>query len=113
MTTMRTLAIVIAAFAVLQVSGWAEAKTQLEPGGGGYVDTNRPKVTKNYYVVREAHSDKCKIVPVQFGKTSPEGTIGGAPYASKKYATAALKKFPECKGGKADESLDTKKHKGD
>jgi hypothetical protein len=112
---MRIPPVVLVAIAVLQVPGWAEAKTKLEPGGGGYVDTNRPKVTKNYYVVREAHSDTCKIVPVEFGKTSPEGTIGGAPYASRKYATAALKKFPECKGGEADESMDTKKHsqKGD
>jgi hypothetical protein len=35
---------VIAAIAVLQVTGWAEAKDPYHPGGGGYVDTNRPKV---------------------------------------------------------------------
>src|SRR5262245_55929080 len=104
--------VVLVAMAVLQVPGWAEAKTQLEPGGGAYVDTNRPKVTKNYYVVREAQSDKCKIVPAEFGTTSPEGTIGGAPYASRKYATAALKKFPECKGGEATEE-EGMKHKKD
>jgi hypothetical protein len=39
------------------------------------------------------------------------GAIGGAPYVSKKYAPAALKKFPECKGGEADDSMDTKKHR--
>src|SRR5262245_10336650 len=92
---MRIPPVVLVAIAVLQVPGWAEAKTQLEPGGGGYVDTNRPKVTKDYYVVREGQSDKCKVVIGNFGN-KPLGTIGGAPYASKKYATAGLKKFPEC-----------------
>ena len=91
----------------LQVPGWAEAANQIEPGGGAFVDTNHPKVTKDYYVVREGQSDQCKIVNGDFGK-NPEGTIGGAPYASKKYATAALKKFPECKGGEATE--EGKKH---
>jgi len=106
---MRTPLVVLAAIAVLQVPGWAEAKkTKLEPGGGQYVDTNHPKVTKDYYVVREGPSDKCKVVNGNFGD-KPFGTIGGAPYASKKYATAALKKFPECKGGEADE--DESKHK--
>jgi hypothetical protein len=109
MTTMRTLAIVIAVFAVLQIPQLAEAGDPVQPRGGQYVDTNHPKVTKDYYVVREGQSDKCKVVNGDFGD-KPFGTIGGAPYASKKYATAALKKFPECKGGEADESMDTKKH---
>jgi hypothetical protein len=39
----------------------------------------------------------------------PDGAIGGAPYASKQYAEAALKKLPECKGGEASES-EGKKH---
>jgi len=109
---MRIPPVVLVAIAVLQVPGWAEAKTKLEPGGGGYVDTNRPKVTKDYYLVREGQTNKCKIVPAQFGE-NPKGTIiGGAPYASKKYATAALKKFPECKGGEATEE-EGKKHKKD
>ena len=106
---MRTLAIVIAAFAVLQFPQLAEAGRSIQPGGGQYVDTNHPKVTKDYYVVREGQSDKCKVVNGNFGD-KPFGTIGGAPYASKKYATAALKKFPECNGGEADEFTDTKKH---
>jgi len=104
---MRTLAIVVAAFAVLQVPELAEATNPIEPGGGGYVDTNRPKVTKDYYVVRQGQSDQCKVVSGDFGD-NPFGAIGGAPYAS--YARAALKKFPDCKGGEADESTDTKKH---
>jgi hypothetical protein len=106
---MRTLAIVIAAFAVLQFPQLAEAGNPIQPGGGQYVDTNHPKTTKDYYVVREGQSDKCKVVTGDFGE-NPEGTLGGAPYASKKYATAALKKFPECKAGEADDSMDTKKH---
>ena len=111
---MRTLAIVIAAFAVLEFPQLAEAGNLINPGGGQYVDTNHPKATKDYYVVREGQSDKCKVLNGDFGE-KPVGTIGGAPYASKKYATAALKKFPECKGGEADDSMDTKKHgkKGD
>jgi hypothetical protein len=107
---MRTPLVVLAAIAVLQVPGWAEAKNQLEPGGGGFVDTNRPKVTKDYYVVREGHSDKCKVVTGDFG-SNPKGAIGGAPYAIKKYATDALKKFPECKGGNTDEGADDKHRK--
>ena len=37
------------------------------------------------------------------------GMVGGAPYASKDYAKAALEKSPECKGGEADEAMDHKK----
>jgi hypothetical protein len=97
---MRTPLVVLAAIAVLQFPQLAEAGHRVQPGGGQYVDTNHPKVTKNYYVVREGQSDKCKVVNGNFGD-KPFGTIGGAPYASKKYADAALKKFPECKGGEA------------
>ena len=105
---MRVLTIVLAA-AVLQVPGWAEAKNKLEPGGGGYVDTKRPKVGKNYYVVRKGQNDKCSIVTGEWAN-KPVGTIGGAPYASENYAKAALKTFPECKDGETDEAAD-KKHK--
>jgi hypothetical protein len=106
---MRTLAIVIAAFAVLQFPQLAEAGNPIQPGGAAFVDTNHPRVTKDYYVVREGQSDKCKVVKGNFGD-KPFGAVGSAPYASKKYATAALKKFPDCKGGEADDSMDTKKH---
>ena len=98
---MRMLTIVLAT-AVLQVPGWAEAKDKLEPGGGGYVDTNRPKVEKDYYVVWEGQSDKCSIVSGEWSN-KPVGALGGAPYASKDYARAALKTFPECKGGETEE----------
>jgi hypothetical protein len=106
---MRTLAIVLAAIVVMQVPGWAKTKGG-EPGGAGYVDTNRPKVGKDYYVVHEGQSNQCKVVTRGFGE-APPGAIGGAPYATKKYAMAALKTFPECSGGEADEATDTKKHK--
>ena len=105
---MRMLTIALAA-TVLQVPTWAEAKKRLEPGGGEYVDTKHPKVEKDYYVVREHQSDKCSIVAGEWAN-KPAGAIGGAPYASKDYAKAALKKFPECKGGETDEAAD-KKHK--
>jgi len=41
----------------------------------------------------------------------PEGAVGDAPYASKSYAKAALKKLPECKGGLVDDETGVKKHK--
>ena len=108
---MRTLTIVLAT-AVLQFPAWAEAKERLEPGGGEYVDTKHPKVEKDYYVVHKDQSDKCSIVAVVGNSAEkPAGAIGGAPYASKNYAQAALKKFPECKGGQTDEASDNKHKK--
>jgi hypothetical protein len=101
---MRMLTIVLAAV-VLQVPGKAQAKDPVNPGGGGYVDTKHGKVGKDYYVVHKDQSDKCSIVTGDWAK-KPEGAIGGAPYASKNYAKAALKKFPECKGGETDEAAD-------
>ena len=98
---MRIPMVVLGALTVLQVHGWAEAKDALQPGGGGYVDTKHPKAAKDYYVVRQGQSNQCEIVVGEFGDR-PEGAIGSAPYASKQYAEAALKKFPECKGGGAD-----------
>ena len=106
---MRMLTIVLAAV-VLQVPGKAQAKDPVNPGGGGYVDTKHGKVGKDYYVVHEGQSNQCKVVTRDFGE-APPGAIGGAPYASKNYAKAALKTFPECTGGEADEATDTKKHK--
>jgi hypothetical protein len=94
---MRMPMVVLAAIAVLLVPGWAKAKDPTQSGVGGYVDTNRKKLTKDYFVVREGQSDQCKIVVGDFGD-KPEGAIGGAPYASKTYAQAALKTFPQCKG---------------
>ena len=105
---MRIPLVLVAAIAVLQVPGWAEAADRINPGGGGYVDTNRGKIGKDYYVVQGGKSNECSVVHGDFGK-APSGAIGGAPYASKKYAEAALKKLSECKGGEATE-FEGKKH---
>jgi hypothetical protein len=50
--------------------------------------------------VRKGDSNKCSIVAGKW-EDKPIGATGGAPYASKDYAKAALKTFPECKGGEA------------
>ena len=105
---MRVLTIVLAA-AVLQIPGWAEAKNKTEPGGAGYVDTKHPKVGKDYYVARSDERDKCSIVTGEWAN-KPVGALGSAPYATKDYAKAALRTFPECKGGEMDQGAD-QKHK--
>ena len=66
------------------------------------------KVTKDFFVVRAGQGDQCSVVQGQF-PDRPTAAIGGAPYASKDYAEAALKKLPECKGGEASE-FEEKKH---
>jgi hypothetical protein len=104
---MRMLSMVLAAMALLQVAGWAEAKDRTQPGGGGYVDTKHPKLGKDYYVVRMRVGDKCSIVSGEWS-SKPAGALGGAPYASRDYAKAALKRFPECKGGEIEEAADEK-----
>lgn len=98
---MRILVIAFAAIALAQVPGWAE-----EPKGGGYVDTRHPKASKDYYVVK-GEGDQCSIVRGDFGDR-PDGAIGDAPYATRKYASAALKKFVECKGGEAEKNTNEK-----
>jgi len=65
---MRTLAIVIAAFAVLQFPQLAEAGNPVQPGGAGFVDTNHPKVTKDYYIVREARAISAKSSKATLGQ---------------------------------------------
>jgi len=100
---------VLAAMALLQVAGWAEAKDKHQPAGTGYVDTNHPKLGKDYYVVRMG-GDKCSIVSGEWSN-KPAGALGGAPYASSKYAKAALKTFPECKGGEIEKAADEKDKK--
>jgi hypothetical protein len=104
---MRTLILFLAAMALL-MSNRSEAEPLRDPGAG-FVEQKHPKVGKDYYVVRQGKSDKCSIVTGKFDDP-PEGALGGAPYATKGYASAALKKFPECKGGESDEPIDKKKH---
>ena len=67
---MRIPLILLAGIVVLQVPGRAEARDRLEPGGGQFVDTKHPKVTKDYYVVREGQGDRCKVVAADFGDTT-------------------------------------------
>ena len=52
------------------------------------------KLGKNYYVVRKPNSGDCKVEP----KKVPNDFImvGKSPYASQKYAEAAIETFPEC-----------------
>ncbi len=57
--------------------------------------------------MRMGVGDKCSIVPGEWS-SKPAGALGGAPYASKQYAKAALKKFPECKGGQIERAADEK-----
>ena len=104
---MRIATILPAAMAVLLSTGWAQANPVAEPGGGFI--TNKKQGSKDYYVVRKGDSDQCAV---QAGKweNKPKGAIG-SPYASKTYAKAALKTFPECKGGESDESSGGKKKK--
>jgi hypothetical protein len=91
---MRNLAIVLAVITLLP--GLAEAKSMGEPGGG-LGGTKHSKLGKDIYVVRRS-GNRCALVNGDFGKPPP-GAIDGAAYAGKKFAMAALKKSPECKGG--------------
>ena len=104
---MRISITIIAAVAVLLLPVQSKAEPVRDPGAG-FIGQKQRKLGKNYYVVR---SDKgCAIKPGQFGN-KPEGAVGDAPYASKSYAKAALKKLPECKGGLLDDEAGVKKHK--
>jgi hypothetical protein len=56
------------------------------------------KLGKNYYVVRKPNSGDCMVEP----KKVPNDFImvGKSPYASEKYAEAAIATFPECTSAK-------------
>jgi hypothetical protein len=56
------------------------------------------KLGKNYYVVRKPNSGDCKVE----AKKVPNDFImvGKSPYASQKYAEAAIATFPECTSAK-------------
>jgi hypothetical protein len=106
---MRTSIVIFAAMAALLLSNRSEADSVHE-SGGGFVEQKHPKIGKDYYIVHRGESDKCSIVTGSFGDP-PEGVLGGAPYATKGYADAALKKFPECKGGESGEPVGKKKQR--
>jgi hypothetical protein len=97
---MRTL--ILATALVLLVHTEAISENQLDNfrgGGGGFIgEKNRTKLGKDYYVVKDSESGKCSIEAGDYDD-KPQGMVGDAPYASKKYAEAALKKSAECKGG--------------
>ena len=104
---MRLSIFVFTAVAVALVPAGSEAGTMREPGEG-FLEHKHPKLQKDYYVVYKREGDKCSIVIGSWGD-APAGALGGAPYASKEYASAALKKFPECKAGEVEEGSDDKK----
>ena len=99
---MRMLMIVLTAVASVLVTGWAEAQTRMEPGEN-FIQTKRPTVGADFYVVRKGDSGKCFLLA---GKPNdkPIGAVGDAPYASEKYAMTALESSPECKGGLAHDT---------
>jgi hypothetical protein len=110
---MRVLMVTLTAMTLLLVTARAEAAKlggEGQPGGAGFLREKHPKVAKDYYVVPTGQNHQCSIVAGEREK-KPAGALGGAPYASSGYAKAALKTFPECKGGEPDEETDTKHRK--
>ena len=99
---MRVLMVTLTAMTLLLVTGRAEAGRlgEGEPKGDEFVRHKNPKFDANdYYVVPTGQSNQCSIVAGEW-ENKPAGALGGAPYASANYAKAALKTFPECKGGR-------------
>jgi hypothetical protein len=103
---MRAFTILLIAMVLASVPHGTYAESVTDQGAG-FLSYKHKKETKDFFVVR-AGQGQCSVVPGQFSD-KPTGAIGGAPYASKEYAEAALKKLPECKGGEASES-EGKKH---
>jgi hypothetical protein len=101
---MLKLVSALTAISLVMVVGWAEAKPVTDPGGG-FVGYKPKKVGKDYYVVRHGQNGQCAIKSGNW-ETKPKDAVGDFPYASKRYAQAALKTFAECKGGLADDVAD-------
>jgi hypothetical protein len=104
---MRLSILVFTAVAAVLFPVGSEAGTVRDPGAG-FLKHKHPKLQKDYFVVHKGEGDKCSIVIGSWGD-APAGALGGAPYASKEYASAALKKFPECKAGEVEGGSDDKK----
>ena len=104
---MRAFTILLVAMVLAPVPYRAYANS-LTDQGAGFLSYKHKKATKDFFVVRAGQGDQCSVVQGEFSD-KPAGAIGGAPYASKDYAEAALKKLPECKGGEASE-FEGKKH---
>jgi len=85
---------------VLASAPYRAYANSLTAQGAGFLSYKHKKATKDFFVVRSGQGDQCSVVQGEFSD-KPTGAIGGAPYASKDYAEAALKKFSECKGGEA------------
>jgi hypothetical protein len=104
---MRAFTILLVAM-VLASAPYRAYANSLTDQGAGFLSYKHKKATKDFFVVRSGQGDQCSVVQGEFSD-KPTGAIGGAPYASKDYAEAALKKLPECKGGEASE-FEGKKH---
>ena len=87
---MQNLALILAL--LLALLPWAP------PANAGERIESTKKLGKNYYVVRKPNSGDCKVEP----KKVPNDFImvGKSPYASQKYAEAAIETFPECTSAK-------------
>ena len=112
---MRVLMVTLTAMTLLLVTGRAEAVNlggEGEPKGDEFLRQKKPKFAKDYYVVPTGQSHQCSIVAGEWEK-KPAGALGAFPYASADYAKAALKTFPECKGGagRGDEQKTSEKMK--
>ena len=109
---MRVLMVTLTAMTLLLVTGRAEAGLfgPSKSKGDEFLRQKKSKLGQDYYVVPTGQSHQCSIVAGGWEK-KPAGALGGAPYASADYAKAALKTFPECKGGEPDQETDTKHRK--
>ena len=109
-TTITAIAIMLTA------ASWAEAKDLSDKSGSSFINYHeKRKESKEYYiVVKDGGGDQCSIVTGAWGE-NPSGMVGTSPYATRGYAEAALKKFPQCKGGEAEETWggNKSKSKGD
>jgi hypothetical protein len=107
---MKTPTIVIAAAVIFLFTGSASAWSLLDRDSPGDTFLRHKKtnaVGQDYYLVRSSNN-QCSVVSGGPGK-KPEGMVGNAPYATKKYAEAAIKNFPECKGGLVEDEEATEK----
>ena len=94
---MRTLILATVLVLLAHSEAMSDKFNDYRGGGGGFIgERNRSKLGKNYYIVRDGENGNCSIKTGHFGE-NPKGMMGDAPYASKKYAEDALKKFPSAK----------------
>ena len=108
---MKTPTIVIAVAVIFLFTGSASAQNrsllERDSPGDTFLRHKKIKAMGDYYLVRSSNN-QCSVVSGGTGK-KPEGMVGNAPYATKKYAEAAIKNFPECKGGLVEDEEGTEK----